>query len=123
MFQCPELRTRIEETRDTEACAERLTQQLERDRRKQEPELPADAESSNHPPHVLVEIDEHERCELPDRFLRACLAKAAASEAASDCEGKGNQLTGDGRRDADEHADEGTGVRTRDQSRQERAFE
>ena len=72
---------------------------------------------------MLAQVDEDERRELPDRFLRARLAQAAAGKAAADGERQRDELAGDERRSGDQQADERAGVRTGDQPGEERAFE
>ncbi len=75
-----------------EAGAERLTQQLQADRRQQQDDLPVVPEPPQHPPRCVRQVGEDERREVPDRFLRADLAQAAAREAAADGEGQGDEL-------------------------------
>ena len=80
-----------------EAVAERLPEDLEADRRGQQDDDPVDLEAADQPPDVAVQVGEEERREVPDRFLRADLAQAAAGEAAADREGQGDPFAGDER--------------------------
>ena len=78
----------------------------------------------DHPPDVAVQLGEHERREVPDLFLvRARLAKAAAGEPAADGEKQRDELAGEQRRRRHHQADDGAGVRTRDEAGEKRAFE
>jgi hypothetical protein len=60
---------------------------------------------------------------VPDRFLRADLAEAAAGEAAADGEGQRDPFAGEHRRQADHDPDERPGVRPGDEAGEERSFE
>src|SRR5262245_27359042 len=117
------LGARVEETLWAEARAERLPQQFKRDGRQQQPDLPAEPELSHHPPDMLREIDENERREFPDGFLRTALAKTAAGETATDCKWKRDDFSGDRGRDANEDAHKRTGVGSGDEAREQGTFE
>ena len=85
-----------------EARAERLPEQLEADRREQQDDLPVDLEARGPCCQTWrCRLGEDERREVPDRFLRAQLAQAAAGEAAADGERQRDALAGDERRHAD----------------------
>ena len=101
------------------AESERLREQLERDRREQQHDLPVDFEGPHHLPDAPRDTREDEGREMPDRFLRTQLAQPAAGEAAADREGQGDPLAVRQRRQADERADGDSGIRTVDQARQE----
>ena len=66
---------------------------------------------------------EDERREVPDRFLRTDLAKAAARETAADGEREGDPFPGKDGRHADHDADKRAGIRPGDQAGEKRAFE
>ena len=77
---------------------------------------------------MLVEIEEHERAESPDRFLRTRLADAASGEAAADRERQRDQFVMRRQRreqggQRHHRADQRAGVRTGDESGEKRAFE
>ena len=82
------LRRKVEEVRVAPARADRLAQQFERDRRADEHHLPVDLEAAHHLPRAAMDACEDERREVPDGFLRAELAQAAAGEPAADGEGE-----------------------------------
>ena len=85
----------VEEALGAEAVAERLPDDLEADRRGQQDHDPVDLEPPHQLPDVAVQVGEEERREVPDRFLRADLAQAAAGESAADGEGQRDPLAGD----------------------------
>ncbi len=70
-----------------------------------------------------MKAGEDERREVPDRFLRAQLAQAAAGEPAADGERQRDELAVGERRQADHRADDRAGIRPGDQPGEERAFE
>ena len=74
-------------------------------------------------PDAAGQRREDERREVPDRFLRAQLAQAAAGEPAADGEGQRDPLAGDERGHRVSAADDGAGVRAGDQADEKRAFE
>src|SRR6185436_8238709 len=82
---------------------------------------PIDLKPANQFPDMTVQIGEEERREVPDRFLRANLAEAAAGEAAADRERKRNPFTADERRDSDDRSDDGAGVWAGKESREKRS--
>ena len=106
-------------------CAERLAEQLERRRREQQHDLPVDLRSAGASARARRwQAGEHERREVPDRFLRAQLAQAAAGEPAADRERQRDELAGEERRAAPTSgADDGAGVRPGDQPGEKRALE
>ena len=65
------------------ALADGLTQQLERDRREQQHDLPVDLQRADHLPGAAMQRREDERREVPDGFLGAELAQAAAARSRS----------------------------------------
>ena len=86
----------VEEARRlAEPVAQALPDDLEADRRGEQDHDPVDLEAPHQPPDVAVQVGEEQRREVPDRFLRADLAQAAAGEAAADGEGQGNPFAGD----------------------------
>ncbi len=102
------------------AVADRLAQQLEEDRRRDEDHLPVDLEAAQQPPRVAMEVGEDERREVPDGVLGADLAQAAAGEAAADRERDGAVLPGEGAGQADHQADQRSGVGPGQEPGQER---
>ena len=121
----PGVRRRVVEDafRLVEPVAERLPDDLEPDRRGQQDHDPVDLEAPHQAPDVAVQVGEEQRREVPDRFLRADLAQAAAGEAAPDGEGQGDPFAGDDRRNAHHRADDGAGVGAGEQAGEERAGE
>ena len=103
--------------------AERLAQQLEADGGEEQHHLPVDLQAAQHVPRAAVEPREDEGREVPDGFLRAECAQAAAGEPAADRKGQCDDLAGDDRGRAHQDADGGPGVRPGNQPGQEWAFE
>ena len=104
-----------------EAGAERLPQDLEADRRGQQDDDPVDLEPAHQPPDLAVQVGEEERREVPDRFLRADLAQAAAGKPAADRERQRDPFAADRRRDADHRADDRAGVGAGEETGEKRA--
>ncbi len=121
----PGVRRRVVEDafRLVEPAAEELADDLEPDRRGQQDHHPVDLEAAHQAPHVAVEIGEEQRREMPDGFLRADLAQAAAGEAAPDGERQGNPFTGDERRHAHHRPHDRAGIGAGQKAREERAGE
>src|ERR687890_1454363 len=94
-------RRQIEQPVAAEAMTEKLAKKLECDGRKQEDDLPVHFEPPEQLPQPARQAGEHERGEVPDRFLRTELAQAAAGEAAADGEGEGDELAREERRQRD----------------------
>ena len=71
---------------DAETCAERLPEQLERDRWRQQRQLPVGFQAAEHLPDVLGQVDEDERRELPDGLFGARLPQPATRKPRADGE-------------------------------------
>ena len=113
----------VEEPLRAEAVAEHLPKQLERDGSEQEHELPVDLEIAGEPPQPPGERREHERREVPNRFLRAELTQAAAGKAAADHERYRDPFAGSERRQAGHAPDDGARVGAANEADEEGAFE
>ncbi len=105
------------------AQSQALAQELQRDRREQQHDLPVHGHGPHHVPGAAVKPGEHERREMPDRFLGTQLAESAAGESAADRERQRRPLTVAERRHPDHHADDGAGVRAGDEAGEKRALE
>src|SRR6187200_2700243 len=112
-----------ENARLAEMPAQRLADDLEADRRGKQNHDPVDLKPADQSPHVPVEIGEEQRREVPDRFLRANLAKAATRKPAADRKWKRDPFTGDEWRDSHDRPDDGTGVRAGKQAGEKGAGE
>ena len=93
-----------------ESVTEPLPEELEADRRGKHQHDPVDLKPSYQAPDVAVQVGEEERREVPDGFLGAQLAQAAAGKAAADGERKRNPLTAEEGWRADHQPDYGPGV-------------
>ena len=96
---------------------------LESDRAGEQDDHPVDLEPPQEPPDVAVQAGEEDRREVPDGFLRADLAQAAAGESAADGERERNPFTGRERRNPHHDADDRARVRAGEQAGEERAGE
>ena len=105
------------------ARAEALANQLEADRREQQHDLPVHLQRAQHFPDAARQAGQDERREVPDGLLRAQLPQPAAGEAAADGERQGDDLAVGERRQPDQGADRGAGVRAGDEPGHERALE
>src|SRR3954463_11525725 len=81
--------------------AECLADDLEAGRRGEQDDAPIDLNPPDQPPDVTMQVGEEQRGEMPDRFLRTQLAKAAAGESATDREGQRDEFARDERGNAD----------------------
>ena len=90
-----------ENRRSAKRLPDRLAQQFEHDRRQHQDDLPVELEAAEQLPGGAVELGDEERREVPDLFLGADLAQAAAGESAADSEGQRALLAGERGRQAD----------------------
>src|SRR4051812_26892180 len=81
--------------------AESLADDFEAGRRGEQNDDPIDLKPPDQPPDMTMQVREEQRGEMPDRFLRTELAKAAAGESATDREGQGDEFARDERWNAD----------------------
>ena len=104
------------------AEAERLAEELERNRREEQHDLPVGLQRPDHPPGAAGQAGEDERRKVPDGFLRADLADAAAREAAADGKRQRGPFAHEQGREPQHAPDRRPSVGSGDEPRQKRSF-
>jgi hypothetical protein len=117
----PQPRRLVEEDAQGKPGADGLTDQFQDDGRRQQDDHPVDLEPPDEPPHVAVQVREEQRREVPDGFLRADFAQAAAGKPAADGERKGGPFAGERRRQAHHGRHDGAGVGSGEEPREKGA--